>query len=176
MAMITVLRPDVETPPATASVAPRALRRRCLRLTLVENGKPRAKDLLTAIARGLQAELESLQVTVVSKASASWPIDEQTALAIAGSSDVVVTGLGDCGGCSANSLADAVALEQAGVPATAVITEPFVDLVAAYAVRLGVPGYPVVVLPHPVASLSDADLRVLAAKAAPLVLERLVQG
>jgi hypothetical protein len=166
----------VETPPARADVAPRATRQATLRLTVVENGKPRARELLTAIAHGMSAELDGLTVAVVSKASASWPIDDELARSIAATSDLAITGLGDCGGCSANSLADAVALEQAGVPATAVITEPFVNLVAAYAARLGVPGYPVVVLPHPIASLDDADLQTLAAKAVPLALERLVTG
>lgn len=175
MAVITVLRPDVETPPAQGSRVPRARRRPGLRLVVVENGKPRARELLTAIAGGLATELDGLVVEVVGKPSASWPIGPDQAAQIAGRADLVLTGLGDCGGCSANSLADAVAMEQVGIPATAVVTEPFEALVGAYAAQLGVAGYPVVVLAHPVASLPEEALRVVAAKAVPAALERLVE-
>lgn len=176
MPTVTVLRPDVEIPVAAGSRVPRARRRPGLRLSVVENGKPRAAELLAAIAAGLAAELDGLRVEVVGKPSASWPVGPDQVTRIAGRADLVLTGLGDCGGCSANSLADAVAMEQAGIPATAVVTEPFEALVAAYAARLGVAGYPVVVLPHPVASLPGEALRAVAAKAVPAVLERLVEG
>jgi hypothetical protein len=175
VATITVLRPDVEAPVAQgASLAPRAPRRDGMRVVLVENGKPRARELLTLVGEGMAAELGGLSVEVVGKPSASWAVSPEQVAEIAASADLVVTGLGDCGGCSANSLADAVALERAGVPATAVITEPFEALVASYATRLGLPGYPVVVLAHPVASLSEAELRALATKAVPAVLSRLL--
>jgi hypothetical protein len=66
-------------------------------------------------------------------------------------------------------LHDAVQLERLGVPATVVITEPFVDLVHQFASTLGMPDYAVVTLPHPVSSKDDSALRQLAAEAAPRV-------
>jgi hypothetical protein len=41
-------------------------------------------------------------------------------------------------------------LEQRGIPATVLITEPFQTVVAANAAKLGVPGYHTLTLPHPV--------------------------
>jgi hypothetical protein len=171
MPTMTVLRPDSKVVPASeVAMATRPTQRAGLRLTIVENGKPKARALLLAIADGLREHLPDLTVEVVSKSSASWPISADEASSIAARSDLVLTGLGDCGGCSANSLADAVASEQAGIPATVVITEPFQGLVASYATRLGAPGYACVVLPHPVSSRTDSELVTLANKSVASVL------
>ncbi len=174
MTTMTVLRPDTRTATASAvTLAERSAPRAGLRLTIIENGKPKARPLLLAMAEGLREQLPELTVEVVSKSSASWPISDEEIRAIAERSDLVPTGLGDCGGCSANSLADAVLAERAGIPATVVITEPFQGLISSYAARLGAPGYACVVLPHPVSSRTDAELAVLASKAVPSVLSRL---
>lgn len=176
MSSITVLRPDsprAESVPLTDALRPPATSVG-LRLTIIENGKPKAKPLLEAIADHLSDDLDGLRVETVSKSSASWPIETELAREIAARSDLVLTGLGDCGGCSANSVADAIILEKFGVPATTIITEPFQGLAASYSIRLGAPGYACVILPHPVSSRSDSELEALAAKAAPQVVRRLV--
>ena len=41
-------------------------------------------------------------------------------------------------------------LEERGIPATVLITEPFQTVVAANAAKLGAPGYHTLVVPHPV--------------------------
>ena len=71
---------------------------------------------------------------------------------------------------------DAIQLEELGVPATVVITEPFQGLAASFADNLGVPGYPPVVVPHPVASKDMAHLRALAVSVADAVAARLLPG
>lgn len=53
---------------------------------------------------------------------------------------------------------DAILLEQAGVPATAIVTEPFEPTGRAMAERWGNPGYPILVMPHPIANLPEAEL------------------
>lgn len=67
-------------------------------------------------------------------------------------------------------------MEQCGIPATVVLTEPFQGLAASFAANLGMPGYPGVVVPHPVATRSDAELDRLAASVGDAVLERLLKG
>jgi hypothetical protein len=62
------------------------------------------------------------------------------------------------------------------VPATLVLTEPFIGLAASFAATLGLPGYPVVALPHPVATKTDDELRELAARFADVVVQRLIVG
>lgn len=67
-------------------------------------------------------------------------------------------------------------MEERGIPATVVLTEPFQGLAASFAANLGMPGYPGVVVPHPVATLGDADLDRLAAAVGDAVRERLLKG
>jgi len=176
MTTLTVLRPDTRTAVAAdVALAARPARRAGLRLTIIDNGKPKARPLMLAIADHLRHDLPDLRVAVVSKSSASWPVGTDEAKEIAAGTDLVLAGLGDCGGCSANSLADAVAMEALGVAATVVITEPFQGLVASYAARLGAPGYPCLVLPHPISSRTDDELAALADKATSSALNLLTQ-
>ena len=56
------------------------------------------------------------------------------------------------------------------------ITEPFASIVAAFAPTVGVAHYPAVKVAHPVASLSDDDVRKLAASVIDEALERLTVG
>ena len=65
---------------------------------------------------------------------------------------------------------DALAAETRGIPAVAVMTDRFEPSARAVAELNGLPDYPYVVIPHPVANDSDAALR---AKA-EAVVERLV--
>jgi hypothetical protein len=59
-------------------------------------------------------------------------------------------------------LHDAIQLEQLGVPAAVVVTEPFQGLAANFAATLGMPGYSAIVVPHPIASKNEAWLAKLA--------------
>ena len=54
---------------------------------------------------------------------------------------------------------DAINLEKQGIPAVAVVTEPFVPTAAALAQLCGMPGYPFVVVPHPFGSLDESGAR-----------------
>jgi hypothetical protein len=55
-------------------------------------------------------------------------------------------------------LHDAVTAERLGVPAIAVMTERFVSAAELMARVLGMPGYPFVIIPHPVSSATDDGL------------------
>jgi hypothetical protein len=56
-------------------------------------------------------------------------------------------------------LHDALAAERRGIPAAAIMTDRFVETARAVAELNGIPDYPFVVIPHPIASDSDAELR-----------------
>ena len=64
-------------------------------------------------------------------------------------------------------------LEQRGIPATVLITEPFQTVVAANAAKLGAPGYHTLVVPHPV---WGKDPRELARQVADRALVQLTSG
>jgi hypothetical protein len=54
---------------------------------------------------------------------------------------------------------DAIFFEKRGIPAAVVITEPFVPTAVGIAKLAGMPGYRHAVIPHPVGSLSTAEVR-----------------
>jgi hypothetical protein len=71
------------------------------------------------------------------------------------------------------SVHDAVRLEARGIPTAVVGTEPFLDEALEQSRVLGMPNYPLVLVPHPVQLLTDAELRTLADEALPRI-ERLL--
>ncbi|MFO1376219.1 MAG: UGSC family (seleno)protein [Steroidobacteraceae bacterium] len=175
MAKIEIVSPAPAAEPAPSDRRPAERRApgAGLRLTLIDNGKPRARELLQMIARELEAFSGPARVRVLSKSSASRVIDDAEVADIAATSDAVIAGLGDCGACSACSLADAVRMESAGVPATVLISDVFSAHVASFAATLGMPGYHSAVVPHPVSSKDAAQLARYAAAVAPRVAEQL---
>jgi hypothetical protein len=64
---------------------------------------------------------------------------------------------------------DAIFFEKRGIPASVIITEPFVPTAVGIAELAGMPGYPHAVIPHPVGSLSTAEVRQRADAAAAAV-------
>ena len=55
-------------------------------------------------------------------------------------------------------MADGIVLERAGVPAVSICTDAFVVPARAMADLYGVPGFEFVTIPHPIASLSPAQI------------------
>ncbi len=175
MTMFQVYRPvltDRHLPPA--QIAERRFLDQGFCITLVNNGKPRTLELLTYMAEALGQNFSVRQVELHSKPSAGSPLDDELADRIADDSDLVITGLGDCGACSSCSLIDALMMEQRGVPASVIITDPFVDVCSRVSQRMGYAGYRPIMIPHPAASRSDAWLRDWAQKSAPLLIESLL--
>jgi hypothetical protein len=72
------------------------------------------------------------------------------------------------------SLHDVARLEEAGVPTAAVGTEPFVDEALEMVGALGLEGYRMVFVPHPVQLLDPAGLHALADAAYPAIRARLI--
>jgi len=64
-------------------------------------------------------------------------------------------------------------IESFGTPATVLITEPFQSLVASGAVKLGVPGYHALVIPHPIWGKGPDELREMAVAIADSALVQL---
>lgn len=167
MTSITVLRPDWPKARERMSEEAGSLAQRVALadgsvLTLVENGKSSAHRVLGMVAAELRRRFPQItEVEIVSKESAAKMLTDEEAGEIAARSNLAVTGLGDCGACSSCSTLDAIALEKLGIPSTVVITEPFVGLIERFAAMAKMPSYHAVVLPHPVASRSDEELRIL---------------
>jgi hypothetical protein len=66
-------------------------------------------------------------------------------------------------------LADGILLERAGIPAVSICTDSFRVTAEAMAGVYGFPGFEFVTVPHPVASLSEEQIRTRVAAALPEV-------
>ncbi len=96
MATITVLRPD--EPPQPAGRIAYAERDRLpsdAHLILIENGKPRARDLMLYVSEGVKQRLPITTVEVFSKPSAAKPIEPDEAKEMVARAHLVITGVGD---------------------------------------------------------------------------------
>ncbi len=67
-------------------------------------------------------------------------------------------------------------MEQAGVPSAAIVTEPFEVTGRAMAEQWGLPYYTFLLMPHPTANLTDAELGQRAEAIVPEVVKLLLQG
>lgn len=142
-----------------------------LRLGLLDNGKTNAVKYLDMVAAILVERYGVGQVKMFHKAALSKPAKPETLRELADYSDFVVTGIGDCGSCSTNSVHDAIELEKLGVPTVAVCTEAFRLGLDTLTKMRGMPDYRFAIVPHPLGVLFDDELQKRAELAAPQVAE-----
>jgi hypothetical protein len=150
---------------ATAT-APRARRPVSLngaRVGLLINTKQNARPFLEEVGR-LLTEKYDVTLTERTKVNFAVPEPDEVIKELVAGSDVVITGVGDCGSCSAAAAADGVVLEAAGVPVAAIITESFIPTADAMAALRGAPGYKYATTAHPVAVLTEDKVKERAAQ------------
>jgi hypothetical protein len=132
------------------------------RVGLLINTKLNARPFLEEIGR-LLAERYGVTVTKRTKQNFAVPETDDAIKQMAAESDVIVTGVGDCGSCSAAAAADGVVLEAAGVPVAVIVTDSFRATADAMAALRGAPGYRYATTAHPVAVLAGDQVRARAA-------------
>jgi hypothetical protein len=71
---------------------------------------------------------------------------------------------------------DGILLEKTGVPSASIVTDVFEVTGRAMAEQWGQPYYRFLVMPHPIANLTDAQLDQRARELAPQVVKLLLQG
>jgi hypothetical protein len=71
--------------------------------------------------------------------------------------DLMVSGVGDCGGCTLWSVRACVEFEKAGIPATVIVTDVFEKRAHQLLTSLGYPHIPVLVTANPVIYLSEEE-------------------
>ena len=167
-----ILDPTGTTQAAHGSAAhsraapPRAARRPDLRgatVGLLVNTKQNARPFLEEVGR-LLTEKYDVTLTERTKVNFAVPEPDEVIKELVADSDVVITGVGDCGSCSAAAAADGVVLETAGVPVAAIITESFIPTADAMAALRGAPGYKYATTAHPVAVLTEDKVKERAAQ------------
>lgn len=79
-----------------------------------------------------------------------------------GQLDFAIVGLGNCGSCTQWTIKDAITAANAGVPTVAIVTQQFKDLAATLAGLGGRPDLRLEVLPYPLDTLPEEEVRQIA--------------
>lgn len=146
-------RPGVQpTPRRVASVPPLPA---APRLALIDNGKPKAATLLQALGEELVRRGTVSGFEIFHKRSMT-PISDDERDRLVDAVDIVVSGVGDCGGCTACSVTDALRCLERGVPSFILATHKFEFLVDATDEAYGLDGLGRLYVDHPVWSRSEA--------------------
>lgn len=160
-------RPTPELAPRPASLAG-------ARIGLLDNTKHNALLFLTVVGELLVEEHGAASVGIVeTKKNFSIPVDEEIVSRYRESCDVVVTGVGDCGSCSAAAVADGINFERAGLPAAVVLTDAFDITGRTMAGVQGAPDYEWIRTEHPMAVLTEEQVRERARLLLPEILSTL---
>jgi hypothetical protein len=146
-----------------------------LRLGLLANTKRNAEQFLDQVGRLLGEEYGMTTVLATKKPNIVDTAPEATLEQLRAECDVVVTGVGDCGSCSASAVADGLLLERSGVPAVVICSDAFMVSADAMADLRGAPGYRYVTTPHPVANLTADGVRERARQAVPGIVALLTE-
>jgi hypothetical protein len=142
---------------------------------LLVNTKKNAALFLGEVGRLLVERYGAAGVMARTKTAFALPASEELLKEMTTECDVVITGIGDCGSCSASAVTDGVAIESRGTPAAVICSDAFRGSADAIAGLRGAPGYRYVTTAHPVAILTPGEVRERAATAAPEVVSLLVR-
>jgi hypothetical protein len=141
-----------------------------VRVGLMDNTKHNAALLLAEIGSLLAAEHGATVAVASTKANFAAPAPDDLVDRYREACDVVITGVGDCGSCSASAVADGIVFERAGVPAAVICSDAFVVTADAMAELRGAPGYRYIRTAHPVAVLTTEQVRQRAKQLLPEVV------
>ncbi|GAA1123666.1 UGSC family (seleno)protein [Citricoccus alkalitolerans] len=144
------------------------------RIGLLDNTKHNAMLLLQTVGQLLVEEHGAVEVTLVeTKRNFSVPVDEEIVSRYREACDVVITGVGDCGSCSAAAVADGINFERAGLPAAVVLTDAFDVTGRTMAGVQGAPDYEWIRTEHPMAVLTEDQVRDRARQLLPEIVSTL---
>ena len=155
------------------TLAPRRADLAGARVGLMDNTKHNAALLLAEIGKLLAVEHSATVTVEATKANFAAPAPADLVERYRAGCDVVVTGVGDCGSCSASAVADGIVFEQAGLPAVVICSDAFVVTADAMAELRGAPGYRYLRTAHPVAVLTTDQVRQRAKQLLPEVVAML---
>ena len=170
-----ILDPTGATTTAVKPRPPRARRRKDLHgatVGLLVNTKQNAAPFLDEIGRLLIARHGAKSAIARTKVNFAAPAPEDLVKEMAASCDVIITGIGDCGSCSASAVADGIAFERAGVPTAVICSDAFAVTARAMAEVQGDADFDFLMTSHPVAVLNPDQVAARAAELLASVVAR----
>jgi hypothetical protein len=129
-----------------------------LQVAFLDNRKPNADIFLDQVAAQLARRFGLRSMIRLSKHTPTGAAGEEVYARLQ-QADLVLLALGDCAGCAAWSVHDAVELERRGVPTVSFVSEVFVGMAESQARMRGLPALPLVRLPHPFGQLAPERVR-----------------
>jgi hypothetical protein len=156
---LSLVDPTSEAESTTSNAAPRLLTLAGARGVLLDNTKGNAGPLLKHVGHLLEQQYGVQPFDMARKLVYSRPADPALLDELARDSEFVVTGVGACGSCTSGCVRDAVELESRGVPTVAIHTEVFMNSAIAHSAAFGRPDLQFVAVEHPIAAVSDDELK-----------------
>ena len=158
------------------TLAPRRAGLGGARVGLLINTKRNAELFLDEVGKLLKEEQGVASVMARTKLAFAQPVPPDMLAELTGECDVVVTGIGDCGSCSASAVTDGIMLEREGIPAAVICSDAFTASADAIAGLRGAPGYRYLTTRHPVAVLTPDEVRERARQVLGEVVAMLTAG
>lgn len=122
-------------------------------VSLFDNTKPGAKTILEF----LKNNLGNRSFIHVEKAAGAPATNKQ--LEIAAKGEISILALGDCGSCSSWVVLDAIRLEKLGTPTISICSDKFSTFAHELAKSHGLEDLRILNIEHPIAGLSDNEIK-----------------
>ncbi len=158
-----VLNPLGETEMDKVEINP--LPKELSRISLFDNTKPGANIILETVLESL-GEIEFSDVKKPAGASAT-----PQQLKNAADAKLSILALGDCGSCTTWVVLDAIRLEKKGVPTISICSHHFAPFARELAESYGAKDLRIVEIEHPIAGLSEEDVKAKTLKIIPEIKE-----
>ena len=137
------------------------------RISLFDNTKPGADIILEIVMESL-SEIEFSDV----KKPAGAPATPQQ-LENAADAELSILALGDCGSCTTWVVLDAIKLEKRGMPTISICSHHFAPFARELAESYGAKNLRIIEIEHPIAGLSEEDVKAKTLKIIPEIKELL---
>ncbi len=158
VSQIELLDPRGEVDVQSDPIAPRIETLEGKTIGLLDNSKSNAKILLEEIGELLQSEYGVEKLVYKRKDKSPVPADD-IADQLHAQCDAVVNAYGDCGSCTSWCVYDSIDLERKGTPTATINSDEFVRLGQSETRSLGMPGLPLVTVPHPMGDIVEEKVR-----------------
>ncbi|MBG6120147.1 MULTISPECIES: UGSC family (seleno)protein [unclassified Sphingobium] len=162
-----ILSPKGRANYSISPIAPRLTDLRGKRIGLLDNKKANADIVLDELGRVLEAEYGATVVLRLQKPDTARPASGYGYIdRLVDGVDAVINAYGDCGSCTSWCIHDSVDLEKRGIPVATINTDEFASLGQFDAIAKGLPGLPIVTVPHPIGDNLEPEARAKARDAA----------
>jgi hypothetical protein len=153
------------------------------RVALVDNGRPNADKVLELLEREL-VEQYGIEPTWIRKVDhgrpgmGGWTVIPILDVApnLADEVDLVITGIGNCGGCTLRSVLDVAELESRGVPAVVLVEPSWYEQAKIIGKSVSLPPSRIRVLPLGQITANSADALPLIEENLAEILDGIVEG